>query len=595
MCGIAGIMTVDGNSPPEDILTKMSRALVHRGPDGTGHFNVDNIGVVHRRLAIIDIHGGDQPLFSNETKLKGASKKVVLVANGEIYNHLELREKLGSHLFSTKSDCEAALRLYTKKGLDMNEDLRGMYALAIYDPRDKKLVLMRDPFGIKPLYYCENNLGFLFSSEPKAFIAAGAVIPSVDTSVRDEFTQLQFTSGRKTIYKTIRRLLPGEIIIVKGGHIIKKIRPHVLSVQRYFSGTIQDGLERLEKILTETVDIHQRSDVPYGMFFSGGIDSSALLTMMSRLNSKPVEALTIGFSGTAAHDEREFARTLANQLGANHSEVEFSSTDFWKLLPEVISFMDEPVADYAILPTYKLAAEARRMGLKVILSGEGGDEIFAGYGRYRRAVRPRILGGRSMRFKGIFEGLGILREFPKGWRDNLAAIEQKKYQMEGTALQKIQAVDIESWLPNDLLTKLDRCLMAHSIEGRVPFLDLKLARFAFQLPDNYKIKGRQGKWLLRRWLERALPESQPFSRKRGFQVPVAEWIKHQGHRLGPLVAKQPGIVDLCQPDKISTLFSSSGKSIGEAQWILLFYALWHQQHILGKGADGNVFDVLSSK
>ncbi|MEE8351490.1 MAG: asparagine synthase C-terminal domain-containing protein, partial [Rhodospirillales bacterium] len=245
---------------------------------------------------------------------------------------------------------------------------------------------------------------------------------------------------------------------------------------------------------------------------------------------------------------------------------------------------------------YKLAGAAKDAGLKVVLTGEGGDELFGGYGRYRRAARWRILGGRPMRESGVFDGLGVLREQGSDWRDGFAQSEEEATTPERTPLQISQAADCADWLAHDLLTKLDRCLMAHGVEGRVPLLDTKLADFALCLPDSLKVKRGMGKWLLRKWLEEALPQAKPFARKRGFTVPVGEWIAGRGKELGPLVAAQPGIEEICNPGSVERLFANigvrGGKKTGQAAWVLLFYALWRQRHIQGDEPDGGVFDVL---
>ncbi len=337
------------------------------------------------------------------------------------------------------------------------------------------------------------------------------------------------------------------------------------------------------------------------MFLSGGIDSSVLLAMMARLNERPVQAFTAGFSGTGVADERVHARVLADAVGAEHHEVEFGADDFWTLLPAVARAMDDPAADYAVLPTFKLAACARQHGLKVVLTGEGGDELFGGYGRYRQARRARIFGGRAMRERGVFDGLGVLRQSFGQWRDGYAGVERDAETRGRTQLQAAQATDCADWLPNDLLGKLDRCLMAHGVEGRVPLLDVKLAGFAFTLPDRFKIRRGRGKWLLRKWLETALPASRPFSAKRGFTVPVADWIGAEGKRLGPMVAKQPGVEEICDGNAVEGLFqavsgggSGNDRKAGHAAWVLLFYALWHRRHIEGFEANGGVFDVLGA-
>jgi asparagine synthase (glutamine-hydrolysing) len=406
--------------------------------------------------------------------------------------------------------------------------------------------------------------------------------------------QLQFTTGRQTVFAGIERVLPGEVLVIKDGRITDRHHHKPLPAGDVRGLTEEDALTLLDEYLEESIDLHQRADVDYGMFLSGGIDSSAVLAMMSRLNVRPVQAFTAGFDSQSVHDERDQARRIAASVGADHEEVSFGKEDFWSLLPRVAAAMDDPVADYAILPTFKLAMTARDAGLKVILSGEGGDELFGGYGRYRSAMRWKIFGGRPMRKKGIFDGLGLLRDYPKNWRSGIADAEQTEGTIHRTRLQVAQAVDIADWLPNDLLTKLDRCLMANGIEGRVPFIDPVLADFAFRLSDNLKVKRRLGKWLLRKWLHSVLPEAEPFARKKGFTVPVSDWMAARGAQLGPLVAHSDAIAEICEPEAVIRLFASmDSKQQGQAAWSLLFYALWHRRHIQGLIPEGGIMDVLA--
>jgi asparagine synthase (glutamine-hydrolysing) len=334
------------------------------------------------------------------------------------------------------------------------------------------------------------------------------------------------------------------------------------------------------------------------MFLSGGIDSSALLACMARLNERPVRAFTAGFPGTAVQDERDHARRVAKAAGAEHIEIAVTENDFWGNLPAIAAAMDDPVADYAIVPTFLLAREAAKE-LKVVLSGEGGDELFAGYGRYRRAVRSALLGGRQMYARGALDGLGVLRAETKDWRKGIEAAEQEPLGRNWSRLQAAQATDVAEWLPNDLLLKLDRCLMAHGVEGRTPFLDPVVADLAFRLPDDLKVRNRTGKYLLRRWLEQALPEADPFSKKRGFTVPVGDWIASHAGELAPLMAQNQGISEICRPDEVGRLFRGLGggdtKRTGRACWRLLFYALWHRIRVEGAEPLGDTATVLAGK
>jgi len=314
---------------------------------------------------------------------------------------------------------------------------------------------------------------------------------------------------------------------------------------------------------------------------------------MMRLNDRPVLAFTAGFPGTGVHDERAHARVVAKAAGAEHIEIEVTAQDFWRAFPAIVAAMDDPAADYAIIPTYLLAKAARRE-VKVVLSGEGGDELLAGYGRYRSAIRPRLLGGRPMRHRGVLDGLGVLREEKDTWRDGVEVAEAEAANGSRTKLQIAQATDCADWLPHDLLLKLDRCLMANGMEGRTPFLDPVVAKFAFRLPDELKVRRGMGKYLLRRWLARALPESKPFERKRGFTVPVTGWVKGRTNQLGPLVARSPGVVQLCKPEAVEKLFAyiDSRDRHRMACWQLLFYAVWHRVHIEGGSADLPLMELL---
>jgi len=591
MCGIAGLVGLSNRTgPTADVIEHFKDALAHRGPDGQGTYRNGNCVLVHTRLAIIDIEGGDQPFVAHRTN----GDEVALIANGEIYNNPELRRDMTDTVFSSQSDCEPALHLYLKHGVDFVEHLRGMYAIAIWDAGHQRLVLSRDPFGIKPLYYADTKLGFAFASEPRALIAPNLHQAQLNSNKRDELLQLQFTTGEDTAYSGIRRVAPGETIVVEKGSII----------ERHYRAALPGGaptfirrpwaLSGLDSVLNDSVGVHQRADVPYGMFLSGGIDSSVLLAMMSRLNEQPVTAFTAGFSGTQVHDERDHAREMANAVKAQHIEIDFGERDFWSELPRIALHMDDPVADYAVLPTWKLAQKARAHGVKVVLSGEGGDELFGGYGRYRTA--RRWLFPKDMYRKGILDGLNVLKQDDpaRTWRAGMAQAGIKAKVPGRTRLQIAQAQDIATWLPGDLLNKVDRMLMAHGVEGRVPFLDPVMADFAFSLPDKFKIHRGLGKTVLRHWLSTAMPAARPFSKKRGFSVPVGEWIAGRGKHVGELVAGQDSIRAICQTDAVKGVFACPVGRAGKAAWTLLFYALWHKIHMEGVAPDGDVVSVLEA-
>lgn len=587
MCGLAGILMHDG-MPDKAALDALAEALAHRGPDGSGEFSHQDMAVVHTRLSIIDLATGDQPIQDK--------RGTVIVANGEIYNYLELRQNLGEQNFQTHSDCEPPLLLYELKGTQFTQHLRGMYGIAIADPHNHHIQLARDPFGIKPLYYIEIAGGIAFASEAGALLEAGLAPRELNTLKRQELLQLQFTTGTDTIFKAIKRVAPGETLTLEGGRVSHRLHHAALSKQAPQNWSEAEALEKLDTALMDSVMVHQRSDVPYGMFLSGGVDSSVVLACMRELNDQPVEAFTAGFSGTSVADERDHAKAVAAAAGANFHSVEFREEDFWNLLPSIAAAMDDPAADYAILPTYKLGQAVHATGLKVVLSGEGGDELFAGYGRYRKQMRPWFLGGRKMRSKGVFAGLDLLHDNSAEWRKGFDAVWQLEATPKRTKLQIAQAVDCADWLPHDLLIKLDRCLMAHGVEGRTPLLDKKVADVAMLLPDNLKVRGRVGKYLLRRWLDQKLPEAKAFEKKKGFTVPVAEWMGSRGRDLGKLVGEQESIKEICDPSGVEKLFASlegsAAKRNGQAAWVLLFYALWHRRHIEGVVPEGDIFDCL---
>lgn len=587
MCGIAGLVMAPGSPPPNPAtLAALAQALAHRGPDGAGHATVGRTALVQTRLAIIDVAGGDQPLYAGPA---------ALVANGEVYNYRELRAGLPDTRFATGSDCEPPLHLWLRDGAGYAAQLRGMFAIAIHERAQRSVTLTRDPFGIKPLYIAGIDGGLAFASEPQALLAAGLVRRTLRPAAREELLQMQFTSGAETIFQGIQRVLPGETLRVADGHILDRTRNPALPDGGPEAITEDAALARLDRALEESIDLHQRSDVPYGMFLSGGVDSAAVLAVMARLNSSPVLAYTAGFDAPGAADEREHAAAVAQAAGAHHETLEITEAMVWRHLPEIVAAMDDPAADYAIIPSWFLARRARQ-DVKVVLCGEGGDEVFAGYGRYRSAMRPWWQGGRIMRGRGTFDKLEVLRTRPQGWRDGLAAAEAGAARPGRTRLAVAQATDVADWLPHDLLLKLDRCLMAHGVEGRTPLLDPAVTAAGFRLPDGLKVRNGRGKWLLRQWLAQHMPAARPFAAKQGFTVPVGAWIAAQGARLGPMVAAQPGVAEIAAPGPVAALFraAGSGRHEGFAAWTLLFYALWHRTHILGRAPAGDVFETLST-
>ncbi|UTP38881.1 asparagine synthase (glutamine-hydrolyzing) [Phenylobacterium sp. LH3H17] len=549
MCGIAGVIGPGGSARP------LIEAIVHRGPNGVFVEEQPGRSLAHARLSIIDLEGGWQPLHAAGS---------TVIGNGEVYNYVELARdfELGGRL-ATGSDFEPLLHLYAQEGPAAFDRLRGMYAFCLIG-NDGRTWLVRDPFGIKPLYLLEHEGSVAFASEPRAFLAAGLIKADLSEDRARELLAFNYTLGEETIFPGLRRLAPGEIVEVVDGRIVPRGRRMAAPARLSSGGDEAELLKRLDTVLEDSVRVHQRSDVPYGLFLSGGIDSATVATLMARQNERPVTAFTCGFDAPGARDERAQAERVARALDLDWRETRFGEEDFWRILPQVAWAMDDPTADYATLPTYKLA-EAAKGTLTVVLTGEGGDELFGGYGRYRRALRPAWLGGRSAEPRGA-EPAVLAR-----WRAAAKAPDGL------SRLQQAQWADIATWLPNDLLTKLDRCLMAHGLEGRTPFLDPEVAAFAFPLPDRFKVRGRYGKWLLRKWLERSCPAAEPWARKQGFTVPVDAWIAPRAAEIGERIAEVAAVRRVREPQAVRAAFAREG---GE-RWPLLFFAVWSLIHLEG--------------
>jgi asparagine synthase (glutamine-hydrolysing) len=576
MCGIAGLI---GRGVGSDTVRLMIETLAHRGPDGIRVATGEGFALGHARLSIIDLATGWQPL-------EAAGSTVI--GNGEIYNYVELTQDFDlKDVLATGSDFEPLLHLYGRERSDAFDRLRGMFGLFLLGD-DGCRWLVRDGFGIKPLYWAEVDGALAFASEPRALFAAG-VKRTIDPVRAEELLALGYTLGDQTIFKDVQRLAPGAVLslkepaVVKGKPPLSPVvieshqldQPWLAQEPRRFASD-EEAVEALDAVLEDSVRVHQRADVPYGLFLSGGIDSAAIATLMSRLNERPVVAFTCGFQAEGAKDERSRAETVARALDLDWREVSFGEEDFWTLLPQVVEALDEPTTDYACLPTFKLA-QAAKGSLKVVLTGEGGDELFGGYSRYRRALRPRWLGGRPAepRVKAPH-----LRDKGAGALDRWTHQAFEWTTMYSSSpLQGSQIADIKTWLHADLLLKLDRCLMAHGLEGRTPFLDSQVASFALPLPDRLKVRGNYGKWILRKWLERHCPAADPWARKQGFTVPVGAWIAPRARDLGPRIAAIEGVAQICDPDTVRAVFAEAPHA--KARWPLLFYALWWQIHVAG--------------
>jgi asparagine synthase (glutamine-hydrolysing) len=584
MCGIAGVVTRQGGPPDEGVLLRLEQALRHRGPDSSGRYVAASVGLISTRLAIVDVAHGQQPFYG--------PGDTVLIANGEIYNAAALRAATGGGRCATGSDCEPVVHLYAQQGVGFAHALRGMYAIAIYDLPRRRLVLSRDPFGIKPLYYVQTDRAFAFASEPQALFKAGLAQADVTALRRAELMQLKFTTGEDTIFSQIRRVLPGETLVVEDGRVTERLRRPALPMVMANRSIAPDGMVKaLDRVLEDSVVAHLRSDVPCGLFLSGGVDSSLLLAYVRRVSDRPVPAITIGYDGSDPADESREAVRIATLCGADCERVEMGPAAFWAIAPRVAAALDDPTGDPAALPTYCMAQAAAAAGLKVMLCGEGADELFGGYVRYRRTRLPWRWLSRRARADGIFhgfEGIGGL----DGWRNSLGAVERREEEAGRSSLQTLQAIDCDEALPNALLAKLDRCLMRHGVEGRTPFIDPVVADFAFSLPDRTKVGLQRGKLLLRRQLAAMLPGNVATARKRGFNTPVGRWMAGRKNSLRALLPRQPGLAAFVQPDLVRRLCDEAAGYPQQA-WSLLFYALWHSHHVMGLSPDGTVEEVLA--
>ena len=543
MCGIAGVL---GPNTKKSHLDAMLERIFHRGPDGLGEFADRNVQLGMRRLSIIDVEHGGQPL-------KSRNDRVIAFQNGEIYNYRQLRRELeasGYH-FATGSDTEVLAHGFVAWGWNsLLQRIDGMYALAIFDRDSRVLHLARDRFGEKPFFYAIGRDAFAYGSSVKSLATLAWVDLSIDPAAIDRYLALHYVPGERTVFQGIKRLLPGHAMTIQ----VDDLKPNI---HRYYQLRLSYPTVRSEEEVAEAVEeaIESRlvSDVPVGVFLSGGIDSSIIAATAVRLNPE-ISTYCIGFSGGLV-DESQHAETVARHIGSKHQTYHFDNKKFIELLPEVAAALDEPIGDQATLPLYWLCREARK-SVKVVLSGEGGDELFGGYGYYgafapasdwpkklawmnsnRESLSPELLGAAT-----TASGFPILAGAEERRRMLCGAVpigtwrwEQETRELLSTArdpLQRAAAADIAGWLPDDLLVKLDRIGMAHSLEGRAPFLTPKLAELALNLAPHQKMRDGQTKIVLRSVVQHLLPAQIVDRPKQGFVLPMKEWLKewfaHQG-------------------------------------------------------------------
>ena len=612
MCGICGIATTRGGADLES-LRAMSDLLVHRGPDSAGEYVDGGIALAARRLSILDLEHGDQPIANEDGSC-------VVVQNGEIYNYPELRRELerAGHVLRTRCDTEALVHLYEEHGLGFAERLRGMFAVAIWDGRRRRLVLARDRYGIKPLYYRHVGDELRFASELRALPRG-----EIDLDALEAFLAFNSIPAPYSIFRDVRKLPAGDVLVWEDGEVSldRYARPGPAAAGELRDGDEAELVEELRARLRDSVRAHLLSDVPVGVLLSGGVDSAALAALAAQETPEPVQTFTIGFA-ERSFDERADARLVAERYGTEHHEL-LVRPEPELLLRSLADAFDEPFADSSALPTY-LVSQLAAEHVKVALSGEGGDELFGGYYTYvadltadrlaplARAVRPLVeaLPASTRKASLDYKAKRFVRaahlpplERHHGWKEIFSSDARAELTGRRTAsdpvdvyraryaetagapqLARLQDVDFGVYLVDDLLVKTDRASMAHSLEARVPFLDPLVTTLAFALPTRLKVRGLAKKVLLRKAVEPLLPAEIVHGRKRGFSIPAAAWLRGE---LEPFARETLSTGNLrrqgfFQPEPVKRLIDEhvAGREDWSRQlWGLLAFTLWYERHV----------------
>lgn len=606
MCGICGVVQIERPGlVDEDLLRRMRDSMIHRGPNDEGLYVGEQVGMGHRRLSIIDLSGGHQPM-SNE------DGSVWIVFNGEIYNFQDIRNRLEgqSFTFRTRSDTEVILRAYEAFGERCVDHLRGMFAFAIWDSRKRELLLARDRLGIKPLYYILHQGTLLFASEIKAILQWPGVPRKVDLIALGQYLHYRYVPGPRTMFQGISKLQPGYLLRLKDE--IVAIRPYWdLPLDTEELSGEQAERQFLDR-LDECVSFHLISDVPLGVFLSGGLDSSTITALMTRHTSSPVQTFAVGYSQTTETDETSYAQCVAHHFETQHRTLSVDPKDFWDFLPSMVWFMDEPVADPAAIPLYFLSDYVRRY-VTVVLSGEGGDELLAGYGVYRRMLqierlrwipgwslmRP-LANGRKMKRTIEWAGQPLSKRYRGVSRvcdademrrllqidvpdDDDFALEYFERTTGLDPLRRMLYYDLKVWLPDDLLIKADRMTMATSVELRVPFLDHTLVEWAWRVPSNLKLRGTTGKYLLKKAVGDLLPTEILQRSKEGFFIPLRGWFRTGlQDSVRELLLDERNGCPLLNPkdvDRLLTAHLDGREDLSEVLFTLAVLAYWYQLFI----------------
>lgn len=613
MCGICGIYNFSrGSRVPEKTIKNMCEVMKHRGPDEDGFYFNDNIALGMRRLKIIDLFTGSQPIYNE-------NKSIVTVFNGEIYNFQELRDALvkNNHYFYTNSDTEVIVHLYEDFGEEFVNYLNGMFAIALWDNREKTLFLYRDRMGEKPLHYLINKEGIIFASEIKSILCNSRYQKEIDLEALYHYFTYYYIPAPFTIYKNIKKLLPG--------HYLKCIDTGEVVIQKYWDFRHQPDhnksedyfVEGLRELLIKSIKMRLVSDVPLGAFLSGGIDSSTIVAFMSSLVDEPIKTFSIGF-GEKEYNELNYARVIARKFKTDHHEfiVEPSAVD---LIDKLIWHFDEPFNDSSAIPTF-LLSEITRKYVTVALSGDGGDELFAGYDSYRAMMKRRKLkyipkwvrkiishqiGDRLPEYtygKRYLQSLcaddiefffyGTDRKKNLFSNDYLKIVNKfssynviKDYILNNNTeyLSRFMYIDSKLYLPDDILVKVDRMSMANSLETRIPFLDHNLIEFVAQIPEKYKMKGSISKYILKKTMENILPNNILNRNKQGFVIPLDVWFKNELKEMvedifSNKLLNETGFFNTDYILKIFNDHMMGRYNHRRFLWSILLFQLWYKNH-----------------
>ena len=620
MCGICGVVAVDGSSAAPETVERMGARLRHRGPDEGGLFSAPGVALAARRLSIIDLAGGSQPQRNEDGS-------VVVVQNGEIYNYRALRSELqrAGHRFASESDTEVLAHLYEEHGDAFVGLLRGMFAIALWDGERRRLLLARDRFGIKPLYVSESGGRLAFASELKALLEMPGFSRRIDPGAVAAYLAFNSIPAPLTIFAEARKLPPGCTLSWSEGETVQTryARPAPVAAGDVRSGRGEDLAGELREVLRDSVAAHLVADVPVGVLLSGGVDSAGLAALAAEASEEPVRTFSIGFE-ESSFNELDRARLVADRYGTDHHEL-IVRPDAVELLPKLVEAFDEPFGDSSAVPTY-LVSELAASEVKVGLSGEGGDELFGGYHTYvadrlaRRFGRLAALAAplaealpssdervsfdyKAKRFtraaaiadplerhhawKEIFsaaERAALLESPPAGAEDPLDVYRRRYAETAGAEpLARLQDVDLGIYLVDDLLVKTDRSSMAHSLELRVPFLDQRVAEFALGLPDSEKVRGFSKKRLLRRALAPLVPKEILRGPKQGFSIPLAGWLRGPlkpfcREVLSPATLSAQGCFDPAAVTPLIERHCSGREDLSRQLWGLMAFTLWFDRY-----------------